>query len=127
MFKQPDFFVAQNGNKVCLPFSEFEYARRLEGLRTILRDAQLDAALITSMHGVAYYTGFLYCSFGRPYACVVTQTDCTTVSANIDGGQPWRRSVADNVIYTDCAGTTSGAQYVTCCLLVPGLALRRTI
>lgn len=101
MFKQPDFFVAQNGNKGCLPFSEFEYARRLEGLRTILRDAQLDAALITSMHGVAYYTGFLYCSFGRPYACVVTQTDCTTVSANIDGGQPWRRSVADNVIYTD--------------------------
>ena len=101
MFKQPDFFVAQNGNKACLPFSEFEYARRLEGLRAILRDAQLDAALVTSMHGVASHTGFLYCSFGRPYACVVTQTDCTTVSANTDGGQPWRRSVADNVIYTD--------------------------
>ena len=25
----------------------------------------------------------------------------TTVSAAIDGGQPWRRSVGDNVTYTD--------------------------
>jgi len=53
------------------------------------------------MHNVSYYTGFLYCGFGRPYACVVTQESCTVVSANIDGSQPWRRSIADNVIYTD--------------------------
>ena len=43
----------------------------------------------------------MYCSFGRPYGCVVTQDACTTVSANIDAGQPWRRSVGDNVIFTD--------------------------
>ncbi|MCE8422027.1 aminopeptidase P family N-terminal domain-containing protein, partial [Rhodovulum sulfidophilum] len=57
--------------------------------------------VLTSMHNVAYYSGFLYLSFGRPYACVVTPTDCVTVSAGIDAGQPWRRSVGDNFTYTD--------------------------
>tara|TARA_E500000178_G_scaffold265118_1_gene262391 strand:+ start:26513 stop:27619 length:1107 start_codon:yes stop_codon:yes gene_type:complete len=61
----------------------------------------LRAVLLTSMHNVAYYSGFLYCSFGRPYACIVTETGCTTISANIDLGQPWRRSYGDNLIYTD--------------------------
>jgi creatinase len=32
---------------------------------------------------------------------VVTPSRCVTVSANIDGGQPWRRSVDENLIYTD--------------------------
>ncbi|MDC0435178.1 hypothetical protein OAM69_06005, partial [bacterium] len=31
----------------------------------------VSATVLTSMHNVAYYSGFLYCSFGRPYACVV--------------------------------------------------------
>ena len=30
---------------------------------------------------IAYYSGFLYCAFGRPYACVVTLATITTVSA----------------------------------------------
>ena len=62
---------------------------------------ELRAVLLTSMHNIAYYSGFLYCSFGRPYACIVTETECTTISANIDLGQPWRRSYGDNLIYTD--------------------------
>ena len=33
----------------------------------------IDMTILTSMHNVAYYTGFIYCSFGRPYGCVVTQ------------------------------------------------------
>jgi len=53
------------------------------------------------MHNVAYYTGFLYCAFGRPYAAVVTASGVTTVSANIDAGQPWRRCYGDNLVYTD--------------------------
>jgi creatinase len=61
----------------------------------------LPAVLLTSMANVAYHTGFLYCGFGRPYGCVVTPETCTTVSAHIDGGQPWRRSVGDNLVYTD--------------------------
>jgi creatinase len=53
------------------------------------------------MQNVAYYSGFLYCAFGRPYALVVTQTDSVTVSAGIDAAQPWRRSHGDNITYTD--------------------------
>ena len=61
-------------------------------LRALMAGNGVDAMLLTSMHNIAYYSGFLYCSFGRPYGCVVTQEGCTTVSANIDAGQPWRRS-----------------------------------
>ena len=53
------------------------------------------------MHNIAYYTGFIYCSFGRPYGCIITENKIFTISANIDAGQPWRRSHCDNIIYTD--------------------------
>ncbi len=96
-----DVFALRNGAKSPLPFSEQEYDRRLASLRTIMGKRDLPAVLLTSMHNVAYYSGFLYCSFGRPFGCVVTHDKCTTISANIDGGQPWRRSIADNIIYTD--------------------------
>ncbi len=98
---RPEFFTCHNGDKAPLPFSQAEYAGRLARLRKVMADRDIPAVLLTSMHNIAYYSGFLYCSFGRPYACVVTQDACTTVSANIDGGQPWRRSFGDNVIYTD--------------------------
>ncbi len=96
-----DFFVSHNGEKATLPFSNAEYERRLTGLRQTMATRDIPAVLLTSMHGIAYYSGFLYCSFGRPYGCVVTQDRCVTISANIDAGQPWRRSIAENVIYTD--------------------------
>src|SRR3546814_5510852 len=32
---------------------------------------------------------------------VITQDAATTISACIDGGQPWRRSFGNNVTYTD--------------------------
>jgi creatinase len=95
------FFTSHNGEKVQLPFSDGEYDRRLRQLRAIMTSKDIPAVLLTSMHNIAYYSGFLYCSFGRPYGCVVTQDACTTVSANIDAGQPWRRSYGENVIYTD--------------------------
>ncbi len=98
---RPKFFTCHNGDKAPLPFSQAEYAGRVARLRKVMADRDIPAVLLTSMHNIAYYSGFLYCSFGRPYACVVTQDACTTVSANIDGGQPWRRSFGDNVIYTD--------------------------
>ncbi|MEM7188586.1 MAG: aminopeptidase P family protein [Pseudomonadota bacterium] len=98
---RPEFFTFHNGQKATLPFSRAEYDRRLTGLRQIMARAEIDVAVLTSMHSVAYYSGFLYCAFGRPYACVVTQDRSVTVSANIDGGQPWRRSADENVVYTD--------------------------
>ncbi len=98
---RPEFLRYRNGEKAPLPFSRAEYARRLAGLRQVMAEAGVEAALLTSMHNVAYYSGFLYCSFGRPYACVVTPERCVTVSALIDAGQPWRRSLDDNIVYTD--------------------------
>ncbi|MCX7566995.1 aminopeptidase P family protein [Sulfitobacter sp. F26169L] len=99
--ERPEFFSFHNGEKAVLPFSRSEYDGRLAGLRKIMQDNNVEAVVLTSMHGVAYYSGFLYCAFGRPYACVVTMDRSVTVSANIDGGQPWRRSADENVVYTD--------------------------
>ena len=102
MPNRPEHYRFHNGGqKDALPFAEEEYLDRLAGLHDIMELHGLDAVVLTSMHNVAYYAGFLYCSFGRPYACVVTRTDCVTVSAGIDAGQPWRRSIGDNITYTD--------------------------
>ena len=98
---RPDYFMLENGEKATLPFGPEEYAARLAKLRGVMATRDIPAVLFTSMHNIAYYSGFLYCSFGRPYGCVVTQDRCTTISANIDAGQPWRRSYGDNVIFTD--------------------------
>jgi creatinase len=98
---RPQTMSLENGTKAPLPFSADEYDRRLAGLRQIMDRQGLDAVLLTSMHNIAYYTGFLYCSFGRSYAAVVTATTSTTVSAGIDAGQPWRRCHGENIIYTD--------------------------
>ncbi|MDA9081920.1 aminopeptidase P family protein [Candidatus Pelagibacter sp.] len=99
--ERPDFFTLNNGNKTKLPFTNKEYQRRLNNLRIIMSKNNLDMVILTSMHNIAYYTGFIYCSFGRPYGCVVTLKKISTISANIDAGQPWRRSYCDNVIFTD--------------------------
>ena len=101
MAARPQHFTRHNGTKTALPFSGAEYDRRLERLRGMMAVRDIPAVLLTSMQNIAYYSGFLYCSFGRPYGCVVTQEACTTVSANIDAGQPWRHSHGDNLIYTD--------------------------
>ncbi len=98
---RPEFFQLQNGIKAILPFSANEYETRLGNLRQLMENSGIEAMVLTSMHNIAYYSGFLYCSFGRPYACVVTTERCVTVSANIDGGQPWRRCYGENIIYTD--------------------------
>jgi len=98
---RPQYFVCENGEKAPLPFSDAEYERRLAGLRKIMAARGVEAVVFSSMHNIAYYSGCLYCAFGRPYALVVTADRSTTVSANIDAGQPWRRCYGDNVIYTD--------------------------
>ncbi len=98
---RPDYFHRPNGAKARLPFSDAEYHRRLGLLRAEMQTRDIPAVILTSMHNIAYYSGFLYCAFGRPYACVVTHDACTVISANIDAGQPWRRSIGGGVIYTD--------------------------
>ena len=97
---RPQHYRFHQGEKT-LPFSHDEYDGRLAKLRASMAAKGVDACVFTSMHNIAYYSGFLYCSFGRPYGLVVTQTDSVTISAGIDAAQPWRRSHADNITYTD--------------------------
>ena len=99
--ERPDFFAFKNGEKAKLPFTDKEYNQRVDKLRLLMEKNNLDIIILTSMHNIAYYTGFIYCSFGRPYGCVITKKMISTISANIDASQPWRRSHCDNVIYTD--------------------------
>ena len=99
--ERPDFFTLKNGEKAKLPFSNDEYSQRLNKLRSIMDKDNLDMIILTSMHNIAYYSGFIYCSFGRPYGCIITENKIVTISANIDASQPWRRSHCENIIYTD--------------------------
>ncbi|MDG2284914.1 MAG: aminopeptidase P family N-terminal domain-containing protein, partial [Alphaproteobacteria bacterium] len=75
--QRPDYFSFSNGEKAPLPFSDAEYAARLQKVREVMKAEALDVVVLTSMHNIAYYSGFLYCSFGRPYGCVVTHDACT--------------------------------------------------
>lgn len=90
-----------NGSKQQLTFSDTEFERRLAGLRRIMASKSLDAVILTSYHGIKYYSDFLYTTFGRNYALVVTHSSSTTVTANIDAGMPWRTSYGENIVYTD--------------------------
>ncbi|NVO26083.1 M24 family metallopeptidase [Donghicola sp. C2-DW-16] len=98
---RPENYRFHNGERVKLPFAPEEYEARLAGLRRIMADQGVEVAVFTSMHSIAYYSGFLYCSFGRPYGLVVTADQSVTITAGIDAGQPWRRCHGDNITYTD--------------------------
>ncbi|WP_281954426.1 aminopeptidase P family protein [Pseudophaeobacter arcticus] len=101
MTARPDMYRFHNGEKAPLQFAVSEYEARIAGLRKIMIDKGVSAAVFTSMHNISYYSGFTYCAFGRPYGLVVTATEAVTISAGIDAGQPWRRSFCDNITYTD--------------------------
>ncbi|ENX45047.1 MULTISPECIES: M24 family metallopeptidase [Acinetobacter] len=98
----PALLTIENGKKVQSTFSKQEYENRHRKLRQMMADQQVDSVLFSSMHNINYYVDFLYCSFGRFFGLVVTDQKVVSISANIDGGQPWRRTVGDyNVVYTD--------------------------
>lgn len=91
-----------NGDKIQPTFSKQELENRLAKLRAHMSAANLDAVLLTSYHNINYFSDFVYCRFGRDYGLVVTHDSYTTVTANIDGGQPYRRNqLGDNIVYTD--------------------------
>jgi len=98
--ERPQQYRFHQGEKT-LPFSPDEYDARLSILRQVMSNRGLDACIFTSMHNIAYYSGFLYCSFGRPYGIIVTTDNSITISAGIDAAQPWRRCHGDNITYTD--------------------------
>ena len=98
---QSDLKEIPNGEKVVGTFSKNEMSNRLNSLRGVMKNLELDAALFTSIHNINYYSDFIYCAFGRPYGLVVTQEKATSISANIDAGQPYRRTFGENLVYTD--------------------------
>ncbi|MEK0164731.1 aminopeptidase P family protein [Phaeobacter sp. A36a-5a] len=101
MTSRPEMYRFHNGEKAPLQFAVSEYETRIAGLRKIMADTGVSAAVFTSMHNISYYSGFTYCAFGRAYGLVVTASEAVTISAGIDAGQPWRRSFCDNITYTD--------------------------
>ena len=99
--ERPRTIRIENGERATPFFSEAEMDRRLAGLRAAMAELDVDAVLLTSIHNINYYADFLYCTFGRRYGLFITPDDQTSISANIDGGQPWRRTYGDNIVYTD--------------------------
>ncbi|MSO93105.1 MAG: M24 family metallopeptidase, partial [Rhodospirillales bacterium] len=78
-----------------------EMKRRLDGLRAVMADLKLDAAVFTSYHNICYFADYLYCAFGRKYALVVTPKKELLITSAIDAGQPWRRTSVETITYTD--------------------------
>ena len=91
----------QNGRKQVSIFTAAEMETRLVKLRTKMSAENIDSVFFTSIHNINYYNHFVYCAFGRPYGLVVTHDKLKSITANIDGGQPWRRGFGENVIFTD--------------------------
>ena len=90
-----------NGDKAKGTFSAAEMQRRLDAIRAHMAANDVDAALFTSYHNINYYADFMYCQFGRRYGFFVDHDKATSISAGIDGGQPWRRTFGENLTYTD--------------------------
>ncbi|MDZ7841879.1 MAG: aminopeptidase P family protein [Gammaproteobacteria bacterium] len=101
MSSLPDVLRIENGEKIPGLFTDEEMYARVRRLRDAMQSQDVDYVLFTSYHNIDYYSGFLYCAFGRSYGLVVGYDTHTTVSANVDYGQPWRRSYGDNIVYTD--------------------------
>ncbi len=90
-----------NGERAQQTFSAAEMERRQRAIRELMASMDVDAALFTSYQNICYLSDFLYCRFGRRYGLVFNGDAVTSISAGIDGGQPWRRTYGHNVTYTD--------------------------
>ena len=66
---RPEYFSFHNGEKAPMIFSRAEYDRRLAGVRKIMAQQDIEATILTSMHGVAYYSGFLYLDEPLSFIC----------------------------------------------------------
>ena len=99
--EQPKTLNLENGEKLPSIFSSEEMQSRLSRLREQMEKEGIEGVLFTSFHNINYFNHFLYTAFGRNYGLAVTSKRICSITANIDGGQPWRRGVEDNLVYTD--------------------------
>ena len=98
----PELIEIRNGQPPKPTFSDHEMSSRLGKLRNYMKDSDIQAVILTSIHNINYFGDFVYCAFGRPYGLIVTPDRITSLSANIDGGQPYRQTYGhDNLVYTD--------------------------
>jgi len=97
----PSLITIDNGERAIATFSTDEMNNRQQRLRGLMQQQQIDTVLMSSYHNINYYADFMYCSFGRHYGLVITDDKATSISANIDGGQPARRTFGDNLVFTD--------------------------
>ena len=81
--ERPRLVDCRQGEKVVPTFSKEEMQNRVDKLRALMKDQKLEACVFTSIHNVNYFSDFLYCAFGRPYALVVTEEDLTVIGASM--------------------------------------------
>ncbi|WP_373636742.1 aminopeptidase P family protein [Yoonia sp. BS5-3] len=96
----PQSYQFQDGPSQ-LAFPPEEYTARLTGLRQIMYDHDLAVVILTTAQNIAYYTGLICRPFGRAYALVVTQHDCTTIAPAGEAGRPSRQAHGDVQSYPD--------------------------
>ena len=72
----------QGEKKVFATFTKQEMQQRVDKLRAFMAEQKIEACVFTSYHNVNYFSGFLYCAFGRPYGLVVTDEDFTVIAAS---------------------------------------------
>ena len=92
-----------NGEKAVPTFSEAEMTSPLD---LYSRPYGAGRNRCRSVHAVIIASTIIptscICYFGRRYGLLVDHNIATSISAGIDGGQPWRRTFGGkNVTYTD--------------------------
>ena len=84
----PRTLRCHNGQKVPGTFSAQEMQRRVAMVRAHMAAEDIEACVFTSIHNVNYFSDFLYCSFGRPFALVITPDKAVTVSPGLSNVPP---------------------------------------
>ena len=51
-----------NGDNIVHTFTDIEYKNRQARLRKHMAENNIDAVIFSSIHGINYYSDFLYCS-----------------------------------------------------------------
>ena len=91
-----------NGDKDYSPFSDAEMKRRQDDVRGWMAANDVDAALFTSYHCINYYSGWLYCYFGRKYGMVDhPRRGHHDLAPGSTAASPGGAAFGGNVTYTD--------------------------
>ena len=77
-----------NGEKSFSPFSDGEMARRHDAMQARMDHAGIDACLFTSYHNICYFSGFLYCKFGRRDGAVAGESAMALDSSSAATARP---------------------------------------